>query len=678
MKLSQTTYSVVTALSLLALAGCGSDNDLDVTLPTPPETPDPAPTEPAVEFPVQAGAPNTVVVGDAGSVFTAENGLSLYFFSPDTAGQSECNGAEGDEPGSTQDAESCAGRWPPVLAGEGAAATGNFDLVERTDGTMQWAYNSFPLYTFIGDSAEGDINGEGLGDVWFLARPTPVKTMAADDAMIYVGNQTVWSATSSGQVLDLFREDKDGFALYVFDADGLDQSACYDFGDDCINAWPPLLADAEAKPQGHLDVIEQANGVSQWTFKGKPLYFFIGDTEAGQTAGDGVNEVWQLAQNVPAIQRTFNDVSRLTVTGRAYELLPTGENNALTVTLSDKDQFTLYTFDVDTDGVSNCAGECVENWPPYIAMENDAEVGGFTKIMRDDGNMQWAYNNQPLYFFIGDTEKGDATGDGLGDVWHIISPPVDPIDAVTTSLTITDGDLGESAVANGEVIALMQNDTGAFVPMLMDKTGFQLYTFDVDSNLQSACTSENCLQNWPPLLASVNDVASAPYSIFEREDGHSQWALNGQPLYFFAGDTQAGDTNGEAVGDVWWVARSAPVRALALESNGTIFIGNGLVLPSQGKTTEELTGLSLYTFANDTAGSGESTCFGGCAVNWPPLYATSADEAFGEFAIIERTEEDGSNTLQWTYKGLPLYFFIADVAMGDTNGESAVWPLARP
>jgi predicted lipoprotein with Yx(FWY)xxD motif len=90
-------------------------------------------------------------------------------------------------------------------------------------------------------------------------------------------------------------------------------------------------------------------------------------------------------------------------------------------------------------------------------------------------------------------------------------------------------------------------------------------------------------------------------------------------------------------------------------------------------------GFTLYTFANDTAGSGTSACTGGCATAWPALTATGEPTAgegvSGELGTI--TREDG--TTQVTYDGLPLYFFASDAAPGDTNGASIPnWALAQP
>ncbi len=88
--------------------------------------------------------------------------------------------------------------------------------------------------------------------------------------------------------------------------------------------------------------------------------------------------------------------------------------------LTDKKDMTLYIFDKDKGGVSNCYQDCATSWPPYLVKNNDTVKEGFTIIERKDGARQWAYKGQPLYYWAGDQKPGDKTGDGVGGVWHII------------------------------------------------------------------------------------------------------------------------------------------------------------------------------------------------------------------------------------------------------------------
>lgn len=81
---------------------------------------------------------------------------------------------------------------------------------------------------------------------------------------------------------------------------------------------------------------------------------------------------------------------------------------------------TLYTFDNDSAGTSNCYDSCAVNWPPYVAAAGAQSPGnGLSIIDRRDGTRQWAKDGAPLYFWVGDTAPGETTGDGVGGVWHI-------------------------------------------------------------------------------------------------------------------------------------------------------------------------------------------------------------------------------------------------------------------
>ena len=92
------------------------------------------------------------------SVLTNATGFTLYWFAPDTATKSNCNGG-------------CAQVWPPVKGPvtAGAGVTGNLGTITRSDGTVQATYNSHPLYTYTADTVPGQANGNGInasGGVW--------------------------------------------------------------------------------------------------------------------------------------------------------------------------------------------------------------------------------------------------------------------------------------------------------------------------------------------------------------------------------------------------------------------------------------------------------------------------------------------------------------------------------
>jgi predicted lipoprotein with Yx(FWY)xxD motif len=87
---------------------------------------------------------------------------------------------------------------------------------------------------------------------------------------------------------------------------------------------------------------------------------------------------------------------------------------------ADSKDMTLYTYDKDEMGKSNCYDQCAANWPPYLAAADAMAEGEWTIIDRTDGTKQWAYEGKPLYLYVDDKKPGDMMGEGKGGVWHIV------------------------------------------------------------------------------------------------------------------------------------------------------------------------------------------------------------------------------------------------------------------
>jgi predicted lipoprotein with Yx(FWY)xxD motif len=104
--------------------------------------------------------------------------------------------------------------------------------------------------------------------------------------------------------------------------------------------------------------------------------------------------------------------------------------------------------------------------------------------------------------------------------------------------------------------------------VLVDSRGRTLYLFGADSGTKSACSGA-CAVNWPPLMVSgaptVGSGAKASLvGTSTRSDGKKQVTYNGHPVYLFAGDQKAGDTNGQGVnafGGSWYALTSAGDQA---------------------------------------------------------------------------------------------------------------------
>jgi predicted lipoprotein with Yx(FWY)xxD motif/uncharacterized cupredoxin-like copper-binding protein len=108
--------------------------------------------------------------------------------------------------------------------------------------------------------------------------------------------------------------------------------------------------------------------------------------------------------------------------------------------------------------------------------------------------------------------------------------------------------------------------------ILTDPKGRTLYHLTKDTKGESTCY-DTCAQNWPPFTAreplSLPTEATGELSTIKRTDGTTQIAYNGIPLYYFAKDTAAGETNGQEVGDVWYVVSPGPQFGETYKPAGT-------------------------------------------------------------------------------------------------------------
>ncbi|MBI2767343.1 MAG: hypothetical protein HYX53_15715 [Chloroflexi bacterium] len=115
-----------------------------------------------------------------------------------------------------------------------------------------------------------------------------------------------------------------------------------------------------------------------------------------------------------------------TSSGAAAAAVKIADVGTLGKIVTDASGRTLYVFDTDTagSGKSACSGGCASTWPPAVApatiTKPDGLTGDLTAITRDDGTRQLALGGRPLYLYAGDAAAGDAKGDGIGGIWHVV------------------------------------------------------------------------------------------------------------------------------------------------------------------------------------------------------------------------------------------------------------------
>jgi predicted lipoprotein with Yx(FWY)xxD motif len=160
--------SFVIALSvfiLMFIAACGSSTTSGGG-PYGSSTNPPATTPPTTGGSSSSAVIQTATVtvkGQSETVLTNTKGLTLYYFTADTATHSALS-------------RNCLQVWPPLLFNGSSGPTSSTSLTGKLSVQMdingnQIEYNGHPLYTFSGDSAHSQTNGEGLYGVWFVATP---------------------------------------------------------------------------------------------------------------------------------------------------------------------------------------------------------------------------------------------------------------------------------------------------------------------------------------------------------------------------------------------------------------------------------------------------------------------------------------------------------------------------
>ena len=141
--------------------------------------------------------------------------------------------------------------------------------------------------------------------------------------------------------------------------------------------------------------------------------------------------------------------------------------------------------------------------------------------------------------------------------------------AAATTAPATTGPAATTAPMTALELALRMD--AKFGDVVTGKDGLSLYVFTKDSGGKSACEAPDCASNWPALTVSDASAVKAGSGVtgavgtITRTDGSLQVTLGGTPLYYFAGDSAAGQTNGQAIGGFWYVASpgGTPVKAAA-------------------------------------------------------------------------------------------------------------------
>ena len=333
----------------------------------------------------------------------------------------------GQQTGGASCVDACATEFPPLLAPAGAAPLGDWSLVRRPEGRLQWAYQSRPLHAWSREETPGEVaTNVGLAETanlklaetpaaagalmppagWRVARLEPARSIAAPDG---IEARLVLSAQA------IVLTDFGGFTLYAFEGDAArDGQTCSDRG--CEMDWLPVPAPALAFDLGDFSIVSRQDGARQWAYRGRPLYRYRGDLLPGDAHGRAADARWSLA----ALAENFRPAG-VAVTALA------GYGDALSregMTLYSGSAFQKYwggrnlrdSFKNSYDrgrrlGGDACAdAECLRQWRPFHAVADARSTGFWEVVTRRDGSRQWAYKGYALYTYAGDEAPGQNRG----------------------------------------------------------------------------------------------------------------------------------------------------------------------------------------------------------------------------------------------------------------------------
>lgn len=317
----------------------------------------------------------------------------------------------------------------------------------------------------------------------------------------------------------------------------------------CTEEWPPVLANADAKPVGDFTLITRKDGARQWAYDEHALYTSRLDKIPGDVMGATTRESGG-GNDGPATRRPAQAPSAIPP---GFAMLTTTNGRQL---LTDKN-FSIYSSDRDGPNKSNCDEQCARTWIPMLAPVSARAQGDWSVFERSPGVYQWAFRKRPLYSYSLDYDIRSLKGsDEAG--WNVVYVQKTP--APPAHFT--------------------RQETLAGI-VLADENGKTIYTYNCgdDSKDQLACDhpgapqqyrlaicgggdAARCLKMWPYVTAAAGaksdsrswsiitiDPMTGLHAAADAPGAQRVWAYRDRPVYTYARDLNAGDTFGVARGE---------------------------------------------------------------------------------------------------------------------------------
>ncbi len=308
----------------------------------------------------------------------------------------------------------------------------------------------------------------------------------------------------------------------------------------CTDVWPPVLAQAGARPVGKWSIVDGPGGRKQWAYDGQALYTSVLDRKRG--------DAWGQSNNNPG--GDSSGASREPA-GPPANIPPQfavkSYKNGRLLTLANTKS--IYVYDKDAPNKSNCSGACLETFSPVLAAENVQPQGAWSIIERSSGVKQWAYRKQPVYTYNLE-EKTPSFEGGDQPGWRNVFTQLAP--AFPKGFQVADTNAGQVlADAKGRTIYLYNcNDDAVDQLDCSHPSQPQAYRLA----LCGKGDWKRCQETFPYLIAGTDEKSESNIWAIKYIDAATGrwvepgaagalrvWAYRDRPVYLCGRDKAAGD-----------------------------------------------------------------------------------------------------------------------------------------
>ena len=301
---------------------------------------------------------------------------------------------------------SCAKLWPPFVAPDEAKPAGKWTIITRKDGTKQWVYDDYPVYTSSLDHRQGDVLGgskiEKAGGSGVARTPIgPPPDIPPELTMVAFG---------TGHML----VDHKGYSVYYSDADGPNKSNC---DAKCQQKWKPVVASDIATARGEWSIVVLPSGIKQWAFRKHLLYTYIPDLHA-RTLWEATCPVGTTFTLNVRCRHRRNSRCRIRVSARCWPIRMARPFMFITARMTRSISRPAITptphrsiaWPFVATAIRRCAATCSPMWCAkpgdksesrlWTVMAIDPNTGHRAAANQSGAMYVWAYRERPVYTYV--------------------------------------------------------------------------------------------------------------------------------------------------------------------------------------------------------------------------------------------------------------------------------------